>query len=391
MMTEHWACMRLPWFFVPAFWCEKNSTARKFVFDNLGPDTCIPNWSDVTDPRFLREAPACDLLVAGFPCQSFSGAGLGEGVHDREGRGVIVLYILRYVKKHSPRIVILENVEGLVTDHRETLDNIVRALERMGYYVSWRLLNSSIHGAVPQRRVRVYIVAIKDFATRAEPTTCSEPATSGQSTTSGEPATRGIAWPTPVQCPGLHTILEKVGKRIDYEEYPFGTLTDKTKRKNLRLAVRKVVQHARQWNTDPTGYSLVADLGGTRLSMNWHLATCLTAHRGRGLSFWSIQHARPLTCKELCRLQGFNADEMKITVSDRQMGGLLGNGMTCTVLARVIAAAIQALESPCGSLPLTPAVGYDTGGGAHLNAARQRPAASGNETRAPLRRRVWRG
>ena len=153
-------------------------------------------------------------------------------------------------------------MEGLVTHNRETLDNIVRALERMGYYVSWRLLNSSIHGAVPQRRVRVYIVAIKDFATRAEPTTCSEPATSGQSTTSGEPATRGIAWPTPIQCPGLHTILEKVGKRIDYEEYPFGTLTDKTKRKNLRLAVRKVLCFARIRNTDQTGNSLVVDIGG---------------------------------------------------------------------------------------------------------------------------------
>ena len=215
--------------------------------------------------------------------------------------------------------------------------------------------------------------------------------TGGKPTTDGKPTTSRIAWPTPVQCPGLNTILEKDGKLTDYEAYPFWKLTDKTKRKNLRLAVRKVVLHARKRNTDPTGYSLVADLGGTRLSMNWHLATCLTAHRGRGLSFWSIQHARPLTCKELCRLQGFNADEMKITVSACQMGGLLGNGMTCTVLARVIAAAIQALESPCGSLPLTPAVGYDTGGGSHLNDARRRPAASGNETRAPLRRRVWRG
>ncbi len=99
--------MRLPWFFVQAFWCEKNRTARKFIFDNLGADTSIPNWTDVTDPRFLNEAPSCDLLVAGFPCQPFSVAGLEEGVHDREGRRVVVLYILRYVKKHVPRIVIL--------------------------------------------------------------------------------------------------------------------------------------------------------------------------------------------------------------------------------------------------------------------------------------------
>ena len=96
MMTEHWACMRLPWSFVLAFWCEKNKIARKFIFDNLGSDTSIPNWSDVTKPCFLREAPSCDLVVAGFPYQPFGKT--GEGVHDREGRGVIVLHILRYVK-----------------------------------------------------------------------------------------------------------------------------------------------------------------------------------------------------------------------------------------------------------------------------------------------------
>ena len=56
MMTEHWACMRLPWSFVLAFWCEKNESARKFIFDNLGSDTSIPNWTDVTNPCFLREA-----------------------------------------------------------------------------------------------------------------------------------------------------------------------------------------------------------------------------------------------------------------------------------------------------------------------------------------------
>ena len=45
MGTEHWACMRLPWSFVPAFSCEKGRTARKFIFDSLGATTNIPNWS----------------------------------------------------------------------------------------------------------------------------------------------------------------------------------------------------------------------------------------------------------------------------------------------------------------------------------------------------------
>ena len=62
-------------------------------------------------------------------------------------------------------------------------------------------------------------------------------------------------------------------------------------------------------------------------------------------------HGRPLSIHELCRLQGLNSNEMKITVTKPQMGALLGNGFTCTVVARVMAAAIQAAENSRDSDP----------------------------------------
>ena len=78
--------------------------------------------------------------------------------------------------------------------------------------------------------------------------------------------------------------------------------------------------------------------------MSWGLAPCLTKTRGQSHAFWSMQHGRPLTVREMCRLQGLNPDWLNVNVSSKQMGGLLGNGFACTVLARIIAAAIEAVE-----------------------------------------------
>ena len=70
-----------------------------------------------------------DLYVVGFPCQPFSLAGKGEGVADSNGRGAIIHYILHFIKKKEPRTFILENVDGLATQHKETLNAIIAALE----------------------------------------------------------------------------------------------------------------------------------------------------------------------------------------------------------------------------------------------------------------------
>ena len=85
--------------------------------------------------HFLENAPTCDLLIGGFPCQPFSIMGSGAGMHDVKLRGIVVVWILKYVKKNLPSMVMLENVKGLVDRHREVLHNVVGALERMGYVV----------------------------------------------------------------------------------------------------------------------------------------------------------------------------------------------------------------------------------------------------------------
>ena len=117
-----------------------------FNHDNYGDTTLI-------DPNTL---PEFDLLVAGFPCPSFSRAGKQLGFADV--RGAIIFDIIRILAARQPRRFILENVKGLVShDKGQTLRTILDNLDAVGYQLQWKVLNSKDYG-VPQSRERIYIV-----------------------------------------------------------------------------------------------------------------------------------------------------------------------------------------------------------------------------------------
>lgn len=113
------------------------------------------NYGDITkiNPKKL---PDFDLLVGGFPCQAFSIAGKRKGFKDT--RGTLFFEIARIVRAKRPRLLLLENVKGLLShDDGKTFYTIVAALDELGYDVQWQVLNSKNHG-VPQNRERVFIV-----------------------------------------------------------------------------------------------------------------------------------------------------------------------------------------------------------------------------------------
>ena len=100
-----------------------------------------------------------DILLAGFPCQSFSTAGKRLGFEDT--RGTLFFEIERILSAKNPQGFILENVEGLVThDGGKTFKIILESLKNLGYKVSWKILNAKNFG-VPQDRKRIYIVGTK--------------------------------------------------------------------------------------------------------------------------------------------------------------------------------------------------------------------------------------
>jgi len=119
---------------------------RHFNHKRLGDITEI-------DPGDL---PGFECMVGGFPCQSFSIAGKRGGFDDT--KGTLFFEIARLAKQRQPRLLVLENVKGLLShDEGKTFRTIINTLDELGYDCQWQVLNSKYHG-VPQNRERVFIV-----------------------------------------------------------------------------------------------------------------------------------------------------------------------------------------------------------------------------------------
>jgi DNA (cytosine-5)-methyltransferase 1 len=115
------------------------------------------------DPKTI---PNHDLLCAGFPCQSFSVAGQRKGFEDT--RGTLFFEICRITEAKRPRLLLLENVKGLLYhDRGRTFSVILKSLEDLGYWWEYQVLNS-LHFGVPQNRERVFIIGhLRGESTRA--------------------------------------------------------------------------------------------------------------------------------------------------------------------------------------------------------------------------------
>lgn len=107
-----------------------------------------------------KELPDFDLMIAGFPCQTFSVVGQRKGMSD--ARGQVIYGLIKILKDKGVKYFILENVKGLVNhDKGNTLKIILNELNKAGYKVSYKVLNS-IDYNTPQHRERVYFVGIRD-------------------------------------------------------------------------------------------------------------------------------------------------------------------------------------------------------------------------------------
>ena len=113
------------------------------------------NYGDAT--RIIpEELPDFDFPCGGFPCQAFSIAGKRGGFKDT--RGTLFFEIARILSVKRPKLLLLENVKGLLShDHGRTFGTILATLSELGYFCEWQVLNSKDFG-VPQNRERVFIV-----------------------------------------------------------------------------------------------------------------------------------------------------------------------------------------------------------------------------------------
>lgn len=136
-------------------------------FDKYAVETYNQNFShkavcaDVTDIDF-NHIPDVDVLIGGFPCQSFSTVNPTKDTNDE--RANLYKQIVRFLKIKKPKFFICENVKGLITLQKGAIiSKIVSEFEAVGYHVQYRLMKAVEYG-IPQKRERVFIVGIRNDA-----------------------------------------------------------------------------------------------------------------------------------------------------------------------------------------------------------------------------------
>lgn len=106
-----------------------------------------------------KKLPDFDMMIAGFPCQSFSVIGQRKGMQDK--RGQIIYGLIKIMKDKNLKYFILENVKGLTNhDNGNSLRIILEELDKAGYKVFYQVLNSIDYG-VPQMRERIYFIGTR--------------------------------------------------------------------------------------------------------------------------------------------------------------------------------------------------------------------------------------
>ena len=258
-----------------------------------------------------EDIPLHDVLVAGFPCQPFSIAGVSKlnalGIPNgfqNVDQGHLFFRLLDILESHRPRAFLLENVKNLKShDGGRTWGVIRDALVATGYDP----LDTVIDGAavVPQHRERIYIVGFRDAGDRAR-----------------------FAFPTIRDSgPKLRDILEShVAEKYTLTDHLWGYLQDYAKKHRAR--------------GNGFGYGL-ADLGGVTRT----LSARYYKDGSEILIPQSDGSPRRLTPRECARLMGF-PDTFEIPVSDTRAYQQFGNSVVVPVVAAVARAMARAMELP---------------------------------------------
>lgn len=133
-------------------------------FDKYSAKTYRKNFNhtfyekDIND-LLGKDLEEVDVLVGGFPCQAFSVAGYQKGFEDE--RGDVFFQIIRIINElpKKPKILLLENVKNIYThDKKRTFKIIQDTLEKTGYCVFSKIMNTCEYTGVPQNRERTFII-----------------------------------------------------------------------------------------------------------------------------------------------------------------------------------------------------------------------------------------
>ena len=266
--------------------------------------------------------PPHDVLVAGFPCQPFSIAGVSKkNALGRphgfacETQGTLFFDVARIIKDHRPKAFLLENVKNLMShDKGRTWATILKVLtEELGYHVDKRIIDAK--GFVPQHRERIFIAGFRELT---------------------DFTFDDLVIPDPSKGPRLGSILHA----MDGSEPPESPYTD-AKGKVARKYVLTdklwgylqgyAAKHRKMGNGFGFGLVGPADTARTLSARYYKDGSEILIRRGRG-------NPRRLTPRECARLMGFDRPgriPYIIPVSDTRAYKQFGNAVVVPVVEAV--------------------------------------------------------
>lgn len=304
-----------------AFTCEWDRYSQQTYRANFPGDA----HEIAGDIREVREAdiPAHDVLLAGFPCQPFSIAGVSKkNALNRphgfacEAQGTLFFDVARIIKHHKPKTFLLENVKNLVNhDGGRTFRIIHDVLTReLGYHVDCKVIDAK--SWVPQHRERIFIAGFRDRVDFSFET---------------------MSIPDPLGGPKLSSILhsqngtEKPEK--PYTEGRQAVVSDKYTLSTHLWGYLKAYAEKHKGLGNGFGFGLFGPE---------NIARTLSARYYKdGSEILIRQHREPprrLTPRECARLMGFDAPgsaTWKIPVSDTQAYKQFGNAVVVPVVTAV--------------------------------------------------------
>ena len=270
------------------FTCEWNKFSQQTYLANFEE---ISIHGDITKLN-ENHIPDHDILLAGFPCQPFSQAGLKKGFADT--RGTLFFDIERILKAKKPQMFLLENVKQLKGhDNGKTLKTILTHLKKIGYENVHKEILKARDFGLPQNRERLYIVGFLDNSIK-------------------------FKFPKPTLEPTT------VGKILDSQVEDKYTISDKLWEGHKRRKKENKLKG------NGFGYSIVNN--------NSEYTNTLSARYYKDGSEILIEQVgknpRKLTPREAARLQGF-PESFQIPVSDTQAYRQFGNSVPVKVVEKI--------------------------------------------------------
>jgi DNA (cytosine-5)-methyltransferase 1 len=266
------------------------------------------------------EIPDCDILSAGFSCQSYSIAGKRLGFDDE--RSDVIWKVIEILRVKQPRIAIMENVKGLLShDKGKSFEVILKSIADVGYMIKYQVLNTCVHTNVPQNRERVYILCFKhrhDFD----------------------------AFVFPSEMKNLRSVSDFIDRDVN-EKYFYTsryTIYDEVKDSVVKSYDENVIYQYRRSHTRENKSSVCPTLTAN-MGTGGHNVPLIRYPSQQSETTEAVR-IRKLTPRECFRFQGFT-DEYVLPPSlcDGKLYALAGNAVSANLVQLIFNQVIQVLDA----------------------------------------------